>query len=52
MEISPKEQAPGTRYYNLTDTCYFCTNLAEYWDSIDYEIISVCKNHILKYGVS
>lgn len=46
------ENKPGSRYYNLSDICYFCDNIAEYWDSIDYEVVSVCKKHVLQHGVS
>lgn len=36
----------------LSEKCYFCDLAGDYWDFLEYDVISVCKNHILKFATS
>jgi hypothetical protein len=45
-----KEQKKVKKVY--LEKCYFCNLPGDYWDFLEYESISVCKNHILKFATS
>ena len=37
-----------TSAFAIDQRCHYCDNDSEYWDYIEYQVISVCKKHVIK----